>query len=135
MVNDIEARRAVRELMKRFEIIADQAAGLAYVLARKSRPEYELMLEAAEVAQKIVVGPLTTADTERNQIYQALDDPNADWSKAVMDFLQQDGIVLTGDAAVQRLELMRSLDERFDKEMKKHNGGGGQKERGFGEWT
>jgi len=43
MVNDAEAREAVRQLMKRFEFIAAQAGAMAYVLAKRDSqdmPEY-----------------------------------------------------------------------------------------------
>jgi hypothetical protein len=127
-VSDTDARNAVRKLLERFDLIAAQGAALAYVLARKGRQEYEQLLEAAEIAQKIVVEPLTARDAKHDQVYQALDDPNADWSKAVVDMLlDQEPIVFTGDEAFRRTQWMITLDERFDEEMrkrKKQNGEG-----------
>ena len=55
MVNDAEAREAVRQLMKRFEFIAAQAGAMAYVLAKRDSQEYARLLEAAEVALKTVI--------------------------------------------------------------------------------
>jgi hypothetical protein len=43
MIDDAEARDAVRQLRKRFEFIAAQAGAMAYVLAKETRgnmPDY-----------------------------------------------------------------------------------------------
>ena len=135
MVSDTEARSAVRRLLERLDLIDGQSAGLAYVLARRDRQGYERLLEDAEIAQKIVVGPLLGDDEGHKQVYRALSDANADWAKAVMAMLEQGPIEFTEDEAFRRLERMRSLDERFDEEMKKRNRDNGPKERGFGDWT
>jgi len=37
MVDDAEVRDVVRQLMRRFELIAAQAGAIAYVLAKKTR--------------------------------------------------------------------------------------------------
>jgi hypothetical protein len=95
MVSDTEAREAVRQLMKRFEFVAAQGLGMAYVLAEKDMNEYARLLEAAETAIPRVIQPLIDADFQRGQVYAALDDPNADWSKAVFSMLNQGPINIT----------------------------------------
>ena len=45
--------------------------------------------EAADKAITAVIQPLADADVERVQVYTALDDPNADWCKAVLSMLNQ----------------------------------------------
>src|SRR5215467_8418333 len=122
MVGDAEARDAVRRLMKMSDSMSDQFLGLAYVLAKRDRHEYARLLEAAEIAAKTVIRPLRDADNERSQVYKALDDPDADWSEAVVAMFRQGPIEFTGDEAFRRLGLMQSLEARFDEEMKKRNG-------------
>jgi hypothetical protein len=95
MVSDTEAREAVRQLMKRFEFIAAQGLGMAYVLTGKDPNEYALLLEAAETAIPTVIQPLIDGDSQRGQVYAALDDPNADWPKAVLSMLNQGPITLS----------------------------------------
>jgi hypothetical protein len=46
MVDDAEARGAVRQLMKRFELIAAQGVAMAYVLAKKGKQEYARLLQS-----------------------------------------------------------------------------------------
>ncbi len=121
MVDDGEARDAVRQLLKRFELIAAQGAAMAYVLAKRDSQEYARLLEAAEVALKTVVQPMNDADEGSGVVYTALDDPRADWSKAVVTMLNRGAIVFTGDQAIERFKFMESLEERFDAEMKNRN--------------
>ena len=121
MVSDTEARNVVRKLLERFDLIAGQAAGLLYVLARRDRHGYERLLEEAEIAQKIVVGPILSDDEEHRQVHQALRDSNADWAKAVMAMLEQGPMQFRGDEAFRRLERIRSLEEQFDEEIRKRN--------------
>ncbi len=126
MVGDGEARNAVRALMKLFDSVSEQYFGLAYVLAKRDRHRYERLLEAAEIATKTVIHPLKEADTGHGQVYRALDDPDADWSQAVLAMLKQGPIEFTGNRAIERLELMQSLEARFEEEMRKRNGSDGQ---------
>jgi hypothetical protein len=91
MVTDTEARDVVRQLMKRFDQINTQRLGMAYVLAEKDSSEYSRLLEAAEEAVERVIQPL--ADVQHGPVYAALDDPNADWSKAVLAILDERPIV------------------------------------------
>jgi hypothetical protein len=121
MVDDVEARDAVRQIMKRFEFIAAQAAAMAYVLVKRDMQEYARLLEAAEVALKTVVQPMNDAEKGASAVYAALDDPCADWSKAVVAMLNRGPIESTGEQAIQRFKFMRSLEERFDAEMKDKN--------------
>jgi hypothetical protein len=121
MVNDAEARDAVRQLMKRFEFIAAQGLAMAYVLAKRDLQEYARLLEAAEVALETVVQPMNDADKVANAVYAALDDPRADWSKAVAATLNRGAIVFTGEQAIEQLKFMQSLEERFDAAMKDKN--------------
>jgi hypothetical protein len=94
MVSDAEARNAVLHLMKRFDLIQAQHLGLAYVLAKRDSEEYARLLEAADEAITAVIQPLADADVERGQVYAALDDPNADWCKAVLSMLDQGPTIL-----------------------------------------
>ena len=121
MADDGEARDAVRQLMKRFELIAMQAGAIAYVLAKRDSQEFARLLEAAEVAMKTVIQPISDADGVSSAVYAALDDPCADWSKAVVAMLNQGGIEFTGQQAIERFKLMQSLEERFDAKMKDRN--------------
>jgi hypothetical protein len=121
MVDDAEARDAVRQLMKRFEFIAAEGLAMAYVLAKRDRQEYARLLEAAEIAMKTVIQPVNDADHDSNALYAALDDPRADWSKAVVAMLNRGAIVFEGEQVLERLKFMQRLEERFDAEMKKRN--------------
>jgi hypothetical protein len=123
MVNDIEARNAVRELMKRFDSINEQHLSIAYVLAKRDSQDYARLLESAERAASLVMQPLMTAETQHNRVYAALDDPDADWPKAVFAMLTQGPIVLTGDIGIERLKLVEDLEARFDAENDKGNKG------------
>jgi hypothetical protein len=133
MVDDAEARDAVRQLLKRFEVIADQAGAIAYVLAKRDSQEFGRLLEAADVAIKTVIQPLSDADGVASAVHAALDDPRADWSKAVVAKLDQGVIEFTGEQAIERFKFMQSLEERFDAEMKKRNKSDGDKEPGIGD--
>jgi hypothetical protein len=108
MVNDTEAREAVRQLMNRFEGTAVQGIGMAYVLANKDLNEYARLLEAVERAIPTVIQPLVDADLQRRQVHAALDDPNADWAEAVLAMLHQGPLYLT---SVQAMDIIRPLDE------------------------
>ena len=44
-----------------------------------------------------VIQPAITADIACSQIYMALDDPNADWSAALMNMLNQGPIDITSE--------------------------------------
>jgi hypothetical protein len=121
MVDDVEARDAVRQLMKRFEFMAAQGDAMAYVLAKRDSQEYARLLEAAEVALRTVIQPISDADRDWSAVYAALDDPRADWSKAVVAMLNQGPIEFTGEQAIERFKFMQSLEERFDAEMKDKN--------------
>jgi hypothetical protein len=121
MVDDAEARDAVRQLMKRFDFIAAQGVAMAYVLAKKNKQEYARLLEAAEVALKTVIQPLHDADGGSSSVYAALDDPSADWSKAVAAILGRGVNEYTREKAIERFKFVQSLEERFDAEMKKRS--------------
>jgi len=95
MASDGEARNAVLHLMKRFDLIQAQHLGLAYVLAKRDSEEYARLLEAADQAITTVIQPLADSDVKRGQVYAALDDPDADWCKAVLSMLDQGPIILT----------------------------------------
>jgi hypothetical protein len=89
MVSDTEARNAVRQLMKRFDLIQGQHLGLAYVLAKRDAAEYARLLDAAEGVIPTVIQPVADADALHSQVYAALDNPNADWCQAVLSMLNQ----------------------------------------------
>src|SRR6266404_686042 len=132
MVDDGEARDAVRQLMKRLEFIDAQSGALAYVLAKRDSQEYARLLEAAQVALKTVIQPISDADGESSLVYAVLDDPRADWSKAVVAMLNRGAIELTGEQAIERIKFVQSLEERFDAEMKDRNESDEDEEPGIG---
>ena len=66
-----------------------QALALAYVLAERDPDGYAQLLAAAEKAAIGVIQPIIDADAKRSQFYAALDDPNADWSTALISMLNQ----------------------------------------------
>jgi len=132
MVDESEAREAVRQLVKRLEFIAAQGGAMAYVLAKKDSKEYARLLKAAEVAMKTVIQPMSDADRELSAVYAALDDPRADWSKAVAEMLSGGVIELTGEQAIERIKFMQTLDERFDAEMKDKDKSDEDEEPGIG---
>jgi len=132
MVDDAEARDAVRQLMKRFEFIAAQGHAMAFVLAKRDSQEYARLLEAAEVAMNTVIRPICDADADSSAVYAALDDPRADWGKAVMAMLNQGVIELTGEKAIERMKFVQDLEKRFDAEMKDRNKSGEEGEPGIG---
>jgi len=105
MVDDAEARDAVRQLMKRLDFIVAQGLAMAYVLAKRDSKEYARLLEAAEVARTTVILPMSDADGDWSAVYAALDDTRADWSKAVVAMLNQGPIELTGEKAIERNQL------------------------------
>ena len=132
MVDEVEAREAVRQLLKRLDFIAAQGGAMAYVLARKDSKEYARLLKAAEVALKTVIQPINDADGESSAVYAALDDPGADWSKAVGEMLSGGVIELTDEEAIERIKFMQSLDERFDEGMKDKDKSDEDEEPGIG---
>ena len=105
---------------------------MAYVLAKKDSKEYARLLKAAEVAMKTVIQPMSDADRELSAVYAALDDPRADWSKAVAEMLSGGVIELTGEQAIERIKFMQTLDERFDAEMKDKDKSDEDEEPGIG---
>ncbi len=133
MVDDAEARDAVRQLMKRFEFIASQGLAMAYVLAKRDSQEYARLLEAAEVALKTVIQPINDADQDSSEVYAALDDPGADWTKAVAAMLNRGAIVFTGEQGIEQFKFMQSLERRFDAEMKDKDKNDEDEEPGIGE--
>ena len=132
MVDDAEARDAVRQLMKRLEFIAARGGAIAYVLAKRDSQEYARLLKASEVALKTVIQPISDADREFSAVYEALDDPRADWSEAVVAMLSRGAVELTGERAIERVKFVQSLEERFDAEMKDKNKSDEDKEPGIG---
>jgi hypothetical protein len=71
MVSDTLARNAVRQLMKRFDLIQAQHLGLAYVLAKRDAAEYARLLDAVEEVIPTVIQPAAEADALRSQVYEA----------------------------------------------------------------
>jgi len=86
------------------------------------------------VALKTVIQPLNEADGDSSAVYAALDDPRADWSKAVVAMLNRGAIELTGEQAIERFKFMQSLEVRFDAEMKDRNKSDENEEPGIGNW-
>jgi hypothetical protein len=132
MVDDAEARDAVRQLMKRFEFIAAQGHAMAFVLAKRDSREYARLLDAAEVALKTVIQPISDADRDWSAVYAALDDPRADWSKAVVAMLNEGATELWGQEALERMKFVQDLEKRFDAEIKNRNKSDEEGEPGIG---
>ena len=107
MVNDIEARDAVRQLLKRYDSVNAQYLGMTYVLVQRDANEYARLLEATEKANPTVIQIAAVGDEVHGQVYAALDDPNADWCKAVFSMLNQGPIILTRDQTGQIMRLVR----------------------------
>ena len=84
------------------------------------------------MALKTVIQPLNEADGDSSAVYAALDDPRADWSKAVVAMLNRGAIELTGEQAIERFKFIQSLEERFDAEMKDRNKSDEDEEPGIG---
>lgn len=91
MTNDIDARDAVRRSLRRFDLINAQRLSLAYVLAEQDAKEYARLLTKAEQAEKNIIRPKFSSELTR--VYAALDDPNADWPKAVLERLDDRPII------------------------------------------
>ena len=97
MTTDIQARKAVRALVERFEQMSAQHLTLAYLLAKKDPAAYARLLEEASATMATVIQPVITADIARSQMYMALEDPNADWSAALVNMLNQGPIEITSE--------------------------------------
>jgi len=106
MVNEAEARKAVRQLMERCDTTGAQLLGMAYVLAKRDPDEYARLLEAADKAIAAVIQPIVDTDVQRMRVYAELDDPSANWCAALLDMLNNQGpITLTVDQALDQLKL------------------------------
>ena len=90
MINDPDARKAVRLLLDRFESMKAQSMALAYVLAERDPDGYAQLLQSAQKTSAALIQPIINTDSKRTQVYAALDDPNADWSAALLSMLNQD---------------------------------------------
>jgi hypothetical protein len=55
------------------------------------------LLDAAEAITPTVVQPIADADVLHGRVYAALDEPNADWCKAVLAMLNQGPINISKD--------------------------------------
>ena len=130
MVNDTEARSAVRALIERFDFIAKQAGGVAYVLAKRDKDDYARVLESAERAVTCILEPLDSADGRHRDVHAALDDREADWPKAVFAMLNRGSIQFHGAEALRRLRSYQELEEQFEAEEKRARG---EKEKGSGD--
>ena len=71
MVTDVDARKAVRQLMQRLDLINAQRLGMAYVLAERDPQEYARWLEAGEKAYATAIQPLNDADARRVHVCAA----------------------------------------------------------------
>jgi hypothetical protein len=118
MVSDEDARIAVRRLVERLDVIADQHCAIAYVLARRDSKEYAQLLKAAEIAEETVIRPLADSEGGKRQVYGALDDRTVDWAKAVNAMLDRGAVCFSGDEVLAQARFMQTLNDRFDAEMK-----------------
>jgi hypothetical protein len=63
----------------------------------------------AEVAMKTVIQPIGDADKDSSAVYAALDDPHADWSKAVVAMLNRGAIEFTSEQAIEPFNSYKAL--------------------------
>lgn len=84
MPDDNDARKAVHALMERFDRISSQYLAMAYVLVKKDRDAYERLLTEVEEAIEKVIRPRIETDAEHQEVYAALNDPEANWPAAIM---------------------------------------------------
>jgi alkanesulfonate monooxygenase SsuD/methylene tetrahydromethanopterin reductase-like flavin-dependent oxidoreductase (luciferase family) len=106
MTNDADAREAVRQFMRTRDLVEARWCALAHVLIKKDPKEYEKLFEAAEKFIPFVTKLLAVGNDLHRQVYASLDDPNADWPKALLAWLNQKGpIILTKDQIAQSLQL------------------------------
>jgi hypothetical protein len=94
---------------------------MAFVLAKRYPQKYARLPEAAEVALQTMIQPIRDADAESDTVYAALDDPGADWSKAVVMMLNRGPIEFTGEQALERFKIIQNLERQFEAESKKIN--------------
>jgi hypothetical protein len=71
MVDDVEAREAVRQLMRRFDPIAGQGSAMALVLAKRYPHEYARWRAAAEAALQTMIQPIRDAVAESGAVQAA----------------------------------------------------------------
>ena len=106
MINDAEAREAVRRFMQSRDLSEARWCALAHVLAKKDAKGYEKLWEASERFIPFVTRLMDVANDLEKQVYVALDDPNADWPKALLAYHNQKGpIVLNEDQIRQSLQI------------------------------
>jgi hypothetical protein len=107
MVDNTEARDAVRQLIKRFDFIAAQGVAMAYVLAKKDTQEYGDYWKPPKLRTE--ARPWWRCSTEER-------------------------LNSRGEQAIERFKFMQSLEVRFDAEMKDRNKGDENEEPGIGNW-
>jgi len=83
---------------------------MAYVFAKKRLQEICPIAESRRSGLKTVIQPISDADGDWSAIYEALDDPRADWSKAVTAMLNGGPIEFTGEQAIERIKFVQSLE-------------------------
>jgi hypothetical protein len=109
MPSDSEVRDVVRQLMRRFDSMDARYASFLHVVAKKDPEEYTRLLDTSERIIPKVTKVLAIGDTMHRQVYESLDDPNADWCKVVLSWLNQKGpIILTREEGFERMRLMES---------------------------
>jgi hypothetical protein len=113
MPSDSEVRDVVRQLMRRFDSMDARYASFLHVMAKKDPEEYTRLLDTSERIIPKVTKLLAIGDTLHRQVYESLDDPDADWCKAVLSWLNQNGpIILTREQMFESMRLMES-DESY----------------------
>ena len=113
MHDDAEARKTVRDLLKRFEATMGLGIGMAYVLAAENRQQYAKLLESAERASELVARPVIESDANLNRAYAALDASGANWCDAGASVLSSPGEESWGEEAVARMKVLEGLNARF----------------------
>ncbi len=109
MPSDSEVRDVVRQLMRRFDSMDARYASFLHVVAKKDPEEYTRLLDTSERITPKVTKVLAVGDILHRRVYESLDEPNADWCKAVLSWLNQKGpIILTREQGFERMRLMES---------------------------
>jgi hypothetical protein len=109
MPSDREVRDVVRQLMRLFDSMDARYASFLYVVAEKDPEEYTRLLDTSERITPRVTKVLAVGDSLHRQVYESLDDPNADWCKAMLSWLTREGpIILTREQGCECMRLMES---------------------------
>jgi hypothetical protein len=95
--------------MRRFDSMDARYASFLHVVAKKDPEEYTRLLDTSERIIPKVTKVLAIGNTLHRQVYESLNDPNADWCKAMLSWLTREGpIILTREQIFESMRLMES---------------------------